>query len=124
MVIARYMLPFPPSLNNLFANVAGQRGRFPSRRYTAWRKAASLELLLQRPKRYPVRADVLVELCPPDKRERDSDNYTKAPLDALVRAGILADDSRSFVRSSMAVFVENGPPCRVTLSPASSAERG
>lgn len=30
----------------------------------------------------------------PDLRRRDLDNLTKAPLDALVKAGVMADDSQ------------------------------
>ena len=45
--------------------------------------------------RFPAnsRAAVVVEAFMPDRRPRDLDNLFKALLDALVKAGVLVDDS-------------------------------
>ena len=88
-------LPFPPSVNNLFAQNRKTGRRFPTKRYRAWRKEAALSILASRGPsfgREPV--DVLIVLTPPDARKRDLDNHTKALIDALTDAQVFADDSQ------------------------------
>jgi len=64
----------------------------------AYRKAVALAILeqlgLERPR--PITTGVAVDLRvhPPDRRRRDLDNVLKAVLDAVVKAGILEDDSQ------------------------------
>lgn len=84
-------LPFPPPVNNLFATVGKRRIR--SRRYEAWLKEAGTQLALQRP--LPVHGPFLATLVftRPDRRRRDLDGMAKAPLDLLVRHGVIRDDS-------------------------------
>lgn len=84
-------LPFPPSLNHLYAN--GKRGRFTSKRYAAWQAEAWARLLTQPRPRFISPVEVTMTFCPPDKRRRDLFNLEKACSDILVKAGILADDS-------------------------------
>lgn len=82
-----FALPFPPSLNNLFA---GKGRRYCSRAYKAWKALAgplvpagivagpyTLELLFDRP----------------DRRARDLGNLEKAVSDLLVERGLVIDDS-------------------------------
>ena len=86
-------LPFPPTVNNLFVNNPRTRGRFPSRLYKAWREETARALEKQRPLPSfagPVR--VTYSFGRPDRRRRDLANYEKAASDALVTAGVLADD--------------------------------
>ncbi|MEL8056371.1 MAG: RusA family crossover junction endodeoxyribonuclease [Pseudomonadota bacterium] len=93
-------LPFPPTLNNLFAhgiiNIGNGKQtvkRYPSRRYKAWQKEAYPLLRLAR-LRYVYGPDigVTIDITPPDSRRRDRDNYRKAILDALVKCQIIQDD--------------------------------
>ncbi len=86
-------IPFPPSVNNLFVNARKGKGRFPSDRYKAWLEEAGWALKAAR--QIPLTGDVTVDivLCPPDKRRRDIDNLAKAPLDLLVKHGLISDDS-------------------------------
>ena len=69
-------LPFPPSVNTYWRRVNGKT-------------------LIRRSARFPagIRAAVVVEAFMPDRRMRDLDNLFKALLDALVKAGVLVDDS-------------------------------
>ena len=87
-------LPFPPSLNHYWR--ATTRGVLISKRGRQYRQAVIGEILTQRPASAPLttRLSVSVELCAPDKRRRDIDNYVKAALDALVHGGVIEDDSQ------------------------------
>ena len=88
-------LPFPPSVNNLFA---GKRRRYPTKRYQQWRTHAGWMLRQQKP-RYPQgRVDLDIELVAPDRRPRDAGNYEKACTDLLVSMGVLEDDAARCVR--------------------------
>lgn len=86
-------LPFPPSVNNLFAN--GKRGRFTSQKYAAW-QADAFEALLKQPARfdrYSGPVHVIYTFGRPDNRRRDVFNLEKAVSDFLVKHSILADDT-------------------------------
>ena len=87
------LLPFPPSVNGLYA---GQTRRYKSRKYREWSEAAGYAINIQRA------ADVIkgeVKVIyeygrPADKRRRDVTNYEKAVSDALVENGVFKDDSQ------------------------------
>ena len=83
-------LPFPPSLNNLFKNVA--RGRARTQRYEAWAHEAGWLLRQQYPGRVAGPFNVALVFERPDKRRRDLDGLAKAPLDLLVTLGIIEND--------------------------------
>lgn len=85
-------LPFPPSVNNLFSQNRGRR--FPSAEYRRWRKEADLLIMAARLGSTKLCVSMVLELCSPDGRKRDVDNYTKAPLDALVRCHVIEDDAQ------------------------------
>lgn len=87
MTAVTFTLPFPPSVNGLFA---GKGRRYCSKTYKAWKLAAqsfvpaglvagpyTLELLFDRP----------------DRRARDLGNLEKAVSDLLVERGLVIDDS-------------------------------
>jgi len=94
----RFILPLPPSVNNLFATRRGKR--VPSPRYRAWRDEAGMMVLHQRVGRRlpdpPYHLDVW--LFPNDRRERDADNYHKAPQDLL--ASVLHFDDSEVIDAS------------------------
>lgn len=87
------LLPFPPGVNNLFANV-GKR-RVVSKRYAAWRKAAKRGLSSQDPEGQAFVTGpftIAMTFDRPDRRKRDLDGLAKAPLDLLVTMGVIEDD--------------------------------
>lgn len=92
MIVTIQSSYFPPSVNSLFANVAG-RGRIRTKRYKEWAAAAgwdvngkgsipgpfSIDIILSRKKR---------------RKNADLDNHgTKAILDLLVTHKVIEDDS-------------------------------
>jgi Holliday junction resolvase RusA-like endonuclease len=88
--VTSLVLPWPPALNNLFANVG--RRRIRTSRYEAWIAQAGASVARQRPERLAGPFKVELVLLPPDRRVRDLDGLAKAPLDLLVKAGVIEDD--------------------------------
>jgi crossover junction endodeoxyribonuclease RusA len=83
-------LPWPPSVNHYW-KARGNR-RFISPTAKAWLDEAVLLLRTARVRfDGPVKVNML--LSPPDRRRRDGDNLEKAVMDALVKAGVIKDDS-------------------------------
>ncbi len=116
------LLPFPPSVNCLYA---GKKRRYKSDRYKAWIKEASLYINAAQP--IEGRVDILYEFDIPNKVPRDADNYAKAVTDLLVSQGVIKDDSYKFVRQvtcrwsdkrgkEFRVTIESAPPCPDSLS--------
>lgn len=111
----KFVLPLPPSTNNLFINLPG-RGRCISGEYQRWRDAADAAMRgMRMPKdgRGPWFITITVE----DKGRRDIDNFAKAVLDHLVRHAIIEDDSRKFVRKLTVQFGDI-TGCEVEIMPA------
>lgn len=85
-------LPFPPPLNNLFANKRGG-GRTKSDRYRQWAVAAGWTIQAERPKAIPGPINLTILLGKPDRRKRDLDGMAKALIDLLVSHSVIEDDS-------------------------------
>ena len=86
-------LPWPPSLNRYYRNVAGKT--LISAEGRAYRKAVADQVLIQRgSKQYAGRLSVAIVAHVPDKRRRDLDNLFKGVFDALTHAGVWLDDSQ------------------------------
>lgn len=88
-------LPFPPSVNTYWRNT--RQGVLISASGRCFRSnalAAVMEQLKRRPQPITVNVEVSVLLFPPDKRQRDLDNYLKALFDSLTHAGVWGDDSQ------------------------------
>ena len=89
-------MPFPPSVNHYWRHIA-VRGRprviisKPGRLYRE--SVVSMVYFKDRPA-LTGRLAISIELCPPDKRKRDIDNYLKALLDSLTHAGVWEDDEQ------------------------------
>lgn len=111
-------LPFPPSVNNLYAT--SKTRRYVSRRYRRWRHDAgwAIELAKLTPTTGPVHLAILLTV--PDQVRRDADNYAKAVIDLAVTHRLIPDDSREVVRSIAISWAEHlGPPsARLTIRPA------
>lgn len=122
------ILPLPPSLNNAFVNAPDGKGRWPSRDYSRWRKAAGQALTLQawdmpsKPYAITIRLNI-------DHRS-DIDNRVKPVLDLLVKHGVLAGDqwvNELHVyrdRSIPGCTVEFGDPHVSTISEAANRVLG
>ena len=96
-----YLTEPPPSVNRMFANVPG-KGRVKTRAYSAWRKTAMAEVMIQRPQKFLGRVDVTLRL--PETVRGDGDNRLKATLDLIKIMRVIEDDSRLFVRKSSVEF--------------------
>jgi len=103
--IRRVLLPWPPSVNNLFAHRVLKskfgRGsytkRFVSKQYRLWRKEAEIILRSQRWAQTEGQVSILICLTPPDVRKRDADNHTKAVIDSLVSCCVIPADDYTVV---------------------------
>ena len=84
-------LPFPVSVNAMYANKA--RGRTKSERYMTWARAAGWELQAQRQKPIHGWYTLTLFLYEADNRRRDPGNMEKAVSDLLVTHGLIDDDS-------------------------------
>lgn len=88
----RLTLPYPPSVNHLYATVNGHRvlsKKGKAYAHTVW--AVCLDQCLASQVAAPVRVTLYV--YPPDNRRRDLDNILKAVLDSLQKAKVLNNDS-------------------------------
>lgn len=111
-------LPMPPSVNALFANTSRKktddvaaalshvglaptkkmRGRKITARYAAWIQLAGYRLNLAAQTPLVGRVTVLLELDEDAVADADADNFAKAPLDLLVKQGLIEDDNKKIVR--------------------------
>lgn len=102
---AMLVLPTPISVNSLFRNVE-KIGRVITKEYKAWRKLTDQYLGAQQPLpqfNCPVRLTFYVG--EKGVGMMDTDNVLKAYTDALVKAHVLTDDSRKWIRRTSAVWV-------------------
>lgn len=87
-------LPMPPSVNQAYRNVPG-RGRVKTDAARKYEGAVLAILMAHRPRIKTIKGDVVVFAAfGPRNRRRDLDNLLKLPLDAIVKAGVIEDDSR------------------------------
>ncbi len=86
-----FTMPTPPSTNNLFKNVPG-KGRVRTRHYDDWlgRAVAAIRAGVVPTVRHRVVMVMGVERM---SLSADIDNRLKASWDAMVKAGVLVDDS-------------------------------
>lgn len=112
------VLPAPISLNNAYANVPG-KGRVPTAEFRAWKRRAD-ELLRLQPKahRFSVPVEITYFVGEVGVGSMDIGNTEKAFSDSLVRAGIIKDDSRKWVRSIRSVWVPGMAGCVAAVEPA------
>lgn len=89
-------LPFPPSVNAIWRSKRGQNGKpsfFLDPKYAAWKRACDGELMAIRPRpKLEGRFHATLILNEQKRANRDADNFGKAPMDFLQRAGVIEDD--------------------------------
>jgi len=85
-------LPWPPSVNHYYRRVG--RRTLISRAGREFRRQVAQILATRRLSPALGRLAVTVEVFPPDRRKRDTDNLQKSLLDALQHGGAFPDDSR------------------------------
>lgn len=102
----------PPSTNNLFLN--GTKGRFRSQKYEDWLQEANIDYLRQRPKKIEGPVNITMEFQEP-KRRSDLDNRVKAPLDFLVKSGVIQADDQTIVRKINLAWSDEIEGCRITI---------
>lgn len=95
MTAQTFIIPEPPSANNLFRNVPG-KGRVKTERYNIWMQAAAWDVLLENNKPRKVETltgpvEISIEM---GKCRGDIDNRNKAVLDLMVKCGVIADDKQ------------------------------
>lgn len=117
MAEARFALPWPPSVNNLYINAGRRRVRSP--RYRSWQDEAGWRLKAAKPQNFDGPVNVTLELCAPDNRRHDADNLNKPVLDLLVAHGVIKADDRRVVQSVTTRWVDNAVhSCVVTVESA------
>ena len=108
----KIILALPPSVNNLWRTTA-TGGMYRSKKYTAWRKTAILNAMLQSGrKRIDGPYKLTLEAVRPDKRKRDLDNLLKAASDCLVEAGIIDDSQCEHIEAR---WVQSENPCTLIV---------
>lgn len=104
-------LPYPPSVNGMFANRKG--GRRKTDQYISWLSEAKSDLDAQKFfdgfkwENHTGLVDVIMMFKAPDKRIRDVDNLIKPVLDFLVTHKVIAGDDSRFVQNIHAGWWNN-----------------
>lgn len=98
-MLTEITLPFPPSVNHYWRHVVigrsartmiSEKGREYARAvWVRWHAQ-----IIGPPKPMSGNLAVSIHLYPPTKQKRDADNYNKALLDALTKAGAWEDDNQ------------------------------
>ena len=95
------ILPFPPSQNGYYRSIPmGKSTRqIISKKGREFRDSVELRVALARAngdikETLTGRLRVAMWLDPPDRRKRDLDNYLKAALDGMTKAGVWVDDEQ------------------------------
>lgn len=86
-----FKLPYPPSVNSLYAIVRGRK--VLSKKGRLYKELVAREIKWTSE---PLDGNIMVDITiwPPDKRRRDIDNVAKALLDSLTYSRLYHDDSQ------------------------------
>lgn len=106
-------LPYPPSVNQLYATNWKTKRRFKTKRYEDWIAEAGWMLRSQRPRHHDGKVAVTYLIKRPDNRPRDIENLTKALGDLLVAHQVIKDDS--LIHGLHCVWVESGQGVTVMI---------
>lgn len=115
---AYLVMPPPISTNHLFRNVE-KVGRVATAGYKAWQRDAQSRLQAQRPlPQFAKPVSITVFVGEKGVGDMDSDNTAKAMLDALVKAKVIPDDNRRWVRSIRVMWTPGLRGAVVEIIPA------
>jgi len=114
-LIAKVVLPYPPSINHYWLTARGGR-RYISPEGNTFRQWTLVTCRTQQIPSFgdsEIRLDITIN--PPDRRRRDVDNVLKVLLDALQAARVYDNDYQV-----QRLSIERGPPlgngrCTVTI---------
>ncbi len=95
-MIQTFLLPWPPTVNALWRAYKGRN--ILSAVARAWAKQAEQKLMVQKAKPVKGPIQLYIRLSSPHGRRFDPDNRIKAPIDVLVRMGIIEEDDDKIVR--------------------------
>ena len=91
-------LPWPPSTNQLYRSVQinGRPRVLLSKAARDYHSLVRRRAMLDKWPSFTDmdRLEVIIHAMPPDRRKRDLDNLLKSILDALVKGGLVPDDSQ------------------------------
>lgn len=106
-------LPYPPSVNALYANAPG-RGRVKTDRYSSWLTEAGYAV--NRDAKGCVRGPYALHIAatPPDARQRDLGNIEKPISDLLQSMGVIENDCMA-QKISLAWRRDMGPGVHVMI---------
>lgn len=87
-------LPWPESVNHLYGNRYGGRGKYMTPAGKAFMSAVAAIVYEARCRRYkePQLLTITMLFYPPDRKRRDEDNLLKQTLDSLEKAGLVDND--------------------------------
>lgn len=118
-----YRLPWPPSVNVYWRTGTTSKHGVPmtylSRKAKEFRATVVREIQQQdgpQPETLFGRLMVSLELIPPTRRKLDIDNFCKSTLDALMHAGVFADDEQIDELRIRRLHVEPPGACDVTIT--------
>lgn len=108
-------LKLPPSVNALYRNVA-RVGRVKTAAYRSWVTAAHYSIIAQAIPPRLVEPPYHISIRLPLRMRGDASNRVKAIEDALVKAGVLSDDSRVYALTVRRDEEISADVCRVTIT--------
>lgn len=116
-------LPFPPSVNRIWRSKSYGAGKAPGHyldpRYATWKRVCDNEVMAMRPRpRVEGRFHVTLILNEKKRANRDADNFAKAPLDFLQRAGVIENDKLADSVSIRWGYAPEGVRIEITASAA------
>jgi len=101
--LASFELPFPPSVNELKGIRHTPKSWKQFKRDAGWMILKQLIGQPQAARMIKERVRLVLRLSPRADRS-DADNRLKAAQDVIVQQGILRDDSKRYIESSMAIW--------------------
>ena len=108
------VLPWPPSVNSYWRH--SSRGTYLNKPGREFRKEALAAIAKEDLKPFgDARVSVVIELRPPDRRQRDIDNHSKGILDAMTHSKIINDDSQVDVLKLIRGPIEKDGAAYVTI---------
>ena len=115
-------LPFPPSLNTLYATYKSRRILSHKGRTYHQRIIYLVRKALGRPEPLSGRIEVSYTFCAPDHQRRDLSNFTKALADALTMARVWQDDSQIDAEHLYRGAVVKGGSVTITINEIEKAK--